>query len=264
MARAMRRLCGMQEQLKKEKDNWGGSLMVGATITNSEGDVLLANTMPQAEYMYGCCPTAVAMLLGYYDLYGYRGKDLSDLIDGDVDLNERGLDGDKFNMNAFDTTLGRAAATEDYEHHSRNLRRPACLHGLLLLRDPVYVSFGAANLGASSSGGFDAVIYIDGEAKVTLSSLSIAAESVENVRNLSVPFDLGSGLFHICVALDPQNTIQERVAMLTSQTASASTAARTYQATPRQPWVISRSKLRMLTATTRAFSVRARSRTMRH
>ena len=94
-----------------------GSLSVtvnGPTVTNEAGDVLLANAMPQAEYMYGCCPTAVGMLLGYYDLYGYRGKDFSALIEGDVALESRGTDGDKYNMNAFDTVLGRAIATEDY------------------------------------------------------------------------------------------------------------------------------------------------------
>ncbi|MBR0459219.1 MAG: hypothetical protein IJJ26_08270 [Victivallales bacterium] len=42
----------------------------GLTITKGNGDVVFANTMPQAEYMYGCGPTATAMLLGYYDLYG--------------------------------------------------------------------------------------------------------------------------------------------------------------------------------------------------
>ena len=78
------------------------------------GDILLANTMPEAEYMYGCTPTAVGMILGYYDLYGYRGADFSDLIDGDVDLKSRGTDGNAYDMDAFDTVLGRAIATEDY------------------------------------------------------------------------------------------------------------------------------------------------------
>ena len=89
------------------------------TITSSDGtlqpgDVLLANTMPEAEYMYGCTPTAVGMILGYYDLYGYRGADYSALIDGDVDLKSRGTDGNAYDMDAFDTVLGRAIATEDY------------------------------------------------------------------------------------------------------------------------------------------------------
>ena len=89
------------------------------TITSSDGtlqpgDVLLANTMPEAEYMYGCTPTAVGMILGYYDLYGYRGADYTALIDGDVDLKSRGTDGNAYDMDAFDTVLGRAIATEDY------------------------------------------------------------------------------------------------------------------------------------------------------
>ncbi|MBR0459220.1 MAG: hypothetical protein IJJ26_08275 [Victivallales bacterium] len=31
-----------------------------------------------------------------------------------MELNARGLDGDKYNMNAFDTVLGLATATKDY------------------------------------------------------------------------------------------------------------------------------------------------------
>ena len=84
------------------------------TTTNKKGDVTLANTLPQARYMYGCGPTAVAMLLGYYDLYGYRGKELSDLIEGDVDLKSRGTGQVKYEMNDFDSALGRATATRDY------------------------------------------------------------------------------------------------------------------------------------------------------
>ena len=84
------------------------------TITNPNGDVLLAQTMPEAEYMFGCTPTAVAMVLGYYDLYGYRDADLSNMIEGDVDSKSRGTDGNAYNMNAFDTALGRATATESF------------------------------------------------------------------------------------------------------------------------------------------------------
>ena len=78
-------------------------------------DVLLPNVMPQAEYMYGCTPTALAMILGYYDLYGYSdGTDLSNLIEGDIAVKSRGTDGSMYNMNAFDTVLGNFIATEDY------------------------------------------------------------------------------------------------------------------------------------------------------
>ena len=84
------------------------------TTTNKKGDVTLTNTLPQARYMYGCGPTAVAMLLGYYDLYGYRGKNLSYLIEGDVDIKSRGTGSVKYEMSDFDSVLGRATATRDY------------------------------------------------------------------------------------------------------------------------------------------------------
>jgi len=94
------------------------------TSSGPGGDVLLANALPEAEYMYGCTPTAAAMILGYYDLYGYRGTELGGLIEGDVDLKSRATDGNAYNMNAFDTVLGRAIATEDfvYRFHARDGR----------------------------------------------------------------------------------------------------------------------------------------------
>ena len=92
------------------------------TIKNSNGDVLLAGAMPEAEYMYGCTPTALGMLLGYYDLYGYRGTTLDNIIEGDVALKSRGTDGDAYDMDAFDTVLGKAIASKEYVYrfHSRN------------------------------------------------------------------------------------------------------------------------------------------------
>ena len=94
------------------------------TSSGPGGDVLLANALPEAEYMYGCTPTAAAMILGYYDLYGYRGMDLGDLIEGDVDLKSRATDGNAYNMNEFDSVLGKAIATEDfiYRFHARDGR----------------------------------------------------------------------------------------------------------------------------------------------
>ena len=91
------------------------------TSTGPSGDVLLAHVMPEAEYMYGCTPTAVAMILGYYDLYGYRGTDLSNMIEGDVDSKSRGPGLEAYDMDAFDTALGRATATESFvsRFHSR-------------------------------------------------------------------------------------------------------------------------------------------------
>ena len=84
------------------------------TVTLDNGDVRLANTMPKARYMYGCCPTSVAMLLGYYDLYGYRGNDFSALIEGDVELDARGSGNIKYKMDDFESNLGKATATKDY------------------------------------------------------------------------------------------------------------------------------------------------------
>lgn len=84
------------------------------TTSNSNGDVLLSGKMPEAEYMYGCVPTAMAMLLGYYDLYGYQGKDLSKIVDGKVVLKSRGTDGNAYDMDAFDTVLGKLTASKEY------------------------------------------------------------------------------------------------------------------------------------------------------
>jgi len=84
------------------------------TTSGTNGDVLLSGTMPQAEYMYGCVPTATAMLLGYYDLYGYQGKDLSKIVDGTVALKSRGTDGNAYDMDAFDTVLGKLTASKEY------------------------------------------------------------------------------------------------------------------------------------------------------
>ena len=84
------------------------------SVSALEGDVLLPYTMPQAEYMYGCGCTSLGMLLGYYDKYGYLGYDVSNLIDGDIAVYSRGLDGNITNMNAFDTVLGNFIASQNY------------------------------------------------------------------------------------------------------------------------------------------------------
>ncbi len=92
------------------------------TTSNSNGDVLLSGKMPEAEYMYGCVPTAAAMLLGYYDMYGYQGHDLSNIVEGKVELKGRGTDGNSYDMDAFDTVLGRLTASKEYVYrfHSRD------------------------------------------------------------------------------------------------------------------------------------------------
>ncbi|MBP5585581.1 MAG: hypothetical protein J6Y92_04430, partial [Lentisphaeria bacterium] len=84
------------------------------TVTNENGDVLLEGVMPQARYMYGCVNTSISMILGYYDLYGYRGKDFSALIEGDVELDSRGTGYYIYMMDDFDSNLGKANATRDY------------------------------------------------------------------------------------------------------------------------------------------------------
>ena len=84
------------------------------TVTKANGDVLLANTIPHAEYMYGCTATSMGMLLGYYDLYGYNGIKMTNLIAGTVELESRGTDGNAYDMDAFDTVLGKAIASEGY------------------------------------------------------------------------------------------------------------------------------------------------------
>ena len=81
---------------------------------SAAGDVLLPGLMPEVEYMYGCSPTALAMLLGYYDLYGYDDADYSNIVEGDVDVHSRGSDGNIYNMNEFDSVLGRLVASRDY------------------------------------------------------------------------------------------------------------------------------------------------------
>jgi len=84
------------------------------TVTKENGDILLENAMPKARYMYGCAATTTAMILGYYDLYGYRGMDFSALIEGDVELNPRGSAYVKYKMDDFESNLGKATATMDY------------------------------------------------------------------------------------------------------------------------------------------------------
>ena len=77
----------------------GGGLSseAGLHADMAQGDVLLPNTMPHAEYMYGCVATSIGMLLGYYDLYGYRSGNITcsmdDLIPGTISVYSRGSDG---------------------------------------------------------------------------------------------------------------------------------------------------------------------------
>lgn len=90
------------------------STATSAVTVSASADVMLPYLMPQAEYMYGCTATAIGMLLGYYDLYGYLGYDVTNLFNGTVELNSRGLDGDPSNMNSFDTLMGSTTANRTH------------------------------------------------------------------------------------------------------------------------------------------------------
>ena len=83
--------------------------------TDSQSTVkCLPYELPKAEHMYNGLVTAVGMLLGYYDYWGYNGYNTSLLIKGVVELDARGLDGDKHDMDAFDTVLGSAIVSEEH------------------------------------------------------------------------------------------------------------------------------------------------------
>ena len=70
--------------------------LTSISVSSAAADVLLPYTMPEAEYMYGCSATAIGMLLGYYDLYGYTENgityDFSNLIEGNISVDSRGSD----------------------------------------------------------------------------------------------------------------------------------------------------------------------------
>ena len=87
-------------------------------VDAAPGDTLLPYAMPQAEYMYGCSATAIGMLLGYYDLYGYTCSsehyDFSNLIEGTISLNSRGSDGGSiYDMND-PSVLAQFIASPEY------------------------------------------------------------------------------------------------------------------------------------------------------
>ena len=84
----------------------------------ANGDTLLKYTMPEAEYMYGCSATAIGMLLGYYDLYGYTLDgafyDMSNVIEGTISVDSRGTgDGNIYDM-ADDSVLAKFIASESF------------------------------------------------------------------------------------------------------------------------------------------------------
>ena len=88
-----------------------------SAATTGMTEMVLPYTMPQSEYMYGCAATAIGMLLGYYDLYGYAGYSVSNIISGTISVYSRGTDGNIYDMDAFNTTLGAFIASTDYVEH---------------------------------------------------------------------------------------------------------------------------------------------------
>ncbi len=76
--------------------------------------ITVPGPVPQLEYMYGCTATAIGMMLGYYDLYGYMGYDVSNLIPGTISVDSRGSDGNIYNQNEFNSVLGRAVSSKEY------------------------------------------------------------------------------------------------------------------------------------------------------
>lgn len=90
------------------------SFSVSGNVGDLAGDVTLMYAVPQAEYMYGCVATAVGMLLGYYDLYGYQGHDMSNLISGSISVNSRGTgDGNIYDM-SDQSVLAQFIASSGY------------------------------------------------------------------------------------------------------------------------------------------------------
>ena len=102
-------------------DGYGGDLSseVRLHADMAAGDVLLPYTMPRAEYMCGCTATAVGMLLGYYDLYGYRAGgvsyDMSNLIEGTISVDSRGSDGGSIYDMTDPSALATFIASDEYK-----------------------------------------------------------------------------------------------------------------------------------------------------
>lgn len=60
-------------------------LVSGALVVESaSGAVVTLPNAPDYEWHYGCSPTAAGMMIGYYDLNGYDGKNYSNLVPGGV------------------------------------------------------------------------------------------------------------------------------------------------------------------------------------
>ena len=71
-------------------ETWSEKQTFSVTEIADTADHKLVYEMPSASYGSGCVPCSVGMLLGYYDLYGYCGYDVSNLIDGEITVDSRG------------------------------------------------------------------------------------------------------------------------------------------------------------------------------
>jgi|GEM_PF-2439920 len=101
-------------------DGLGGGLSSEVVPNDdmSPGDVVLSGTVPRAEYMYGCAATSVGMLLGYYDLYGYRSGEITynmdNLIEGTISVDSRGSDGGSIYDMTDPSLLATFIASDQY------------------------------------------------------------------------------------------------------------------------------------------------------
>ena len=70
---------------------WSESQNVTVTVIGTGDDIVLSGMMPTANYGAGCVAASVGMLLAYYDANEYCGFSLDSLIEGDYELDARGL-----------------------------------------------------------------------------------------------------------------------------------------------------------------------------
>ena len=71
-------------------ETWSEKQTFSVTEIADTADHKLVYEMPTASYGSGCVSCSVGMLLGYYDLYGYCGYDVSNLIDGEITVDSHG------------------------------------------------------------------------------------------------------------------------------------------------------------------------------
>ena len=67
---------------------WSDDLNFSVERAVLSNDVLLPNVVPHVDYAAGCVPTAVGMLLGYYDRHGYDGYSVARLVKGTIGMTD--------------------------------------------------------------------------------------------------------------------------------------------------------------------------------